>query len=44
MIQDYESDFLKKYGSSAGFVGIYETTKSDDGMSLIVKYSKTSAG
>ena len=44
MIQDYESDFLKKYGSSAGFVGVYETTKSEDGMSLIVKYSKTSAG
>ena len=44
MIQGYESDFLEKYGSFAGFRGVYETTKSEDGMSLIVKYSKTSAG
>ena len=44
MIQGYESDFLEKYGSFAGFRGVYETTKSEDGMSLIVKYSKASAG
>ena len=44
MIQDYESDFLQKYGSFAGFRGVYETKKSEDGMSLIVKYYKASAG
>ena len=44
MIQDYESDFLQKYGSFAAFHGVSETTKSEDGMSLIVKYSKASAG
>ena len=44
MIQDYESDFLKKYGSFAGFRGVSKTKKSGDGMLLVVKYSKASAG
>ncbi len=44
LLQDRDADVRERGGSMAALSGIYTTTLSQDGMSLVVKYYRHTAG
>mgnify|MGYP001288776247 CR=1 FL=1 len=44
LLQDRDAEIIKRGGSMAALGGVYTTTLSQDGMSLVVKYYRHTAG